>query len=1149
VALRPLGALPDNLRMPHQTPAADARRLSGSDGLCIEIYDHGSVRRIEHGPTTVNLFPGSALEPGPTNLYLRTRTAQGSIEIARLLGPSSGTRGRRVAQHRWVGVGICQGIRYAVTLQLSHQRACWFWHVNLENTNDIGSQVDVIYTQDIALAPYGSVRLNEYYVSQYVDHAPLRHDTHGWMIASRQNLATADRNPWCIIGSLRSASAFATDALQVHGLTQRGAKSGSGLMDDLPGKRLQHEHSMVALQDASVQLAAHGAVQFGFFGLVNADHRDASSASDVKFADEAIALPEAVYAPIASDVRADPATAVSSANWFSSAPPLTMLSADSTTLRSLFPGEWRHKEVDAYGNTLAFFYEQDRHVVLREKELRVLRPHGHLLRTGRAAVPDESALTSTTWMAGVFNSMLTQGHVSINRLLSTVHSYLGLFRSHGQRVFVDVGQGWRLLDVPWAFEMSPASCRWIYVHAQGVIEVRCEAHDNPHEVRLVIEVQSGPPMRCLISHHIALNGDDGSTTQPVLWSHNAGVIDVRPAVGSELQKRFPHGSFQIAAGQGTRFEQTGGDELLFLDGQSRQQPYLCVVTAPNARVELHLRGRLIGEQQIPANLHWDESAVLPRLKAIRSAGLARLGEILPWFVHNALIHYLAPRGLEQYSGGGWGTRDVTQGPVELLLALGNPAPIRDLLLRVMAAQNPDGDWPQWFMFFERERGIRAGDSHGDIVFWPVLALAQYLLASGDAGILDHRIPFFASSLEAAQTATVWEHVERALGVIRRRVISGTALAAYGHGDWNDSLQPADPSMRDHMCSAWTVTLHHQLLTTLAHALKLIGRGSEAESFESEARHVQEDFQRWLVIDRVLTGYALFESGERPRYLLHPRDDTTGVHYSSLAMIHAILEDMLTPEQAQHHLQLIRSHLSGPDGVRLFDRPMAYRGGPQQLFQRAESATFFGREIGLMYMHAHLRYAQALAHMGEADAFFHALCQANPIGLREIVPTATLRQMNCYYSSSDAAFADRYEASERYADVAAGKIALDGGWRVYSSGAGIALGLIVRRFLGVTCEHGSLVLDPVMPVEIDGLKVQMQLFGRSVEVSYSVRSPGWGVREVAMNGHAMVLAYDANPYRRGAAGRGVAGRGAARIAWSELSSVLRDDSNELSIAIG
>ena len=134
---------------------------------------------------------------------------------------------------------------------------------------------------------------------------------------------------------------------------------------------------------------------------------------------------------------------------------------------------------------------------------------------------------------------------------------------------------------------------------------------------------------------------------------------------------------------------------------------------------------------------------------VRAAGLQpaaepveRIADIVPWFTHNAFIHYLSPRGLEQYTGGGWGTRDVTQGPVELLLSAGHTAPIRDLLLRVMRAQKADGDWPQWFMFFERDRAIRAGDSHGDIVFWPVLAVAQYLIASADASVLDERVPFF-----------------------------------------------------------------------------------------------------------------------------------------------------------------------------------------------------------------------------------------------------------------------------------------------------------------------------------------------------------------------------------------------------------------------
>ena len=128
----------------------------------------------------------------------------------------------------------------------------------------------------------------------------------------------------------------------------------------------------------------------------------------------------------------------------------------------------RHDERDDEAGCSRFFHGEDRHVVLRAKELAVLRPHGHLLRTGRHLVPDESALTSTAWMGGVFHSMLTQGHVSINRCLSTVRSYLGLFRAHGLRVFVEIDGAWRLLDVPSAFEMAPDGCRWIYRHAGGL---------------------------------------------------------------------------------------------------------------------------------------------------------------------------------------------------------------------------------------------------------------------------------------------------------------------------------------------------------------------------------------------------------------------------------------------------------------------------------------------------------------------------------------------------------------------------------------------------------------------------------------------------------------------------------------------------------
>src|ERR1017187_10458658 len=215
--------------------------------------------------------------------------------------------------------------------------------------------------------------------------------------------------------------------------------------------------------------------------------------------------------------------------------------------------------------------------------------------------------------------------------------------------------------------------------------------------------------------------------------------------------------------------------------------------------------------------------------------------MVPWYTHNALVHYLSPRGLEQYSGGGGGTRGVCPGPVGMLFALGRTEPIRDLLLRVMSEQNEDGDWPQWFMFFEHERHIRAGDSDGDVVFWPLLVLAQYLDASGDEAVLDDSGPFFdPHGSETSERASIWEHAQRALSMIEKRVIAGTALAAYGHGDWNDALQPADPRLREHMCSAWTVTLHYQMLKTLAAACRRVGRDSEVERFESWANRIHAD---------------------------------------------------------------------------------------------------------------------------------------------------------------------------------------------------------------------------------------------------------------------------------------------------------------------
>jgi 1,2-beta-oligoglucan phosphorylase len=153
-------------------------RLTSRTGMSLEMSTNGSLRRFSCSGILVNLYVGNEVEGSPTNLYLRRRS--GTVEWISLLGPLSGTRFQvDEASGRVIGSGSWRGIDYSIELVPAQSATAWFWHVRLTNTTPSTQDVDLTYTQDLALAPYGGVRLNEYYISQYVDHTPLSHPHHG----------------------------------------------------------------------------------------------------------------------------------------------------------------------------------------------------------------------------------------------------------------------------------------------------------------------------------------------------------------------------------------------------------------------------------------------------------------------------------------------------------------------------------------------------------------------------------------------------------------------------------------------------------------------------------------------------------------------------------------------------------------------------------------------------------------------------------------------------------------------------------------------------------------------------------------------------------------------------------------------------------
>ena len=117
----------------------------------------------------------------------------------------------------------------------------------------------------------------------------------------------------------------------------------------------------------------------------------------------------------------------------------------------------------------------------------------------------------------------------------------------------------------------------------------------------------------------------------------------------------------------------------------------------------------------------------------------------------------------------------------------------------------------------------------------------------------------------------------------------------------------------------------------------------------------------------------------------------------------------------------------------------------EVFQRAEASTFFGREIGIMYTHAHLRYAEALARVGDADGLLPRWRWPTRSGIDRaglVRPPApvddatTRRRTRCSPTGT--------RPPTDYAGVLDGTVPLEGGWRVYSSGPGLFLRLVVEQ---------------------------------------------------------------------------------------------------------
>lgn len=1118
-------AVPSGLRFTAPAPTAGA--LVAGD-LRVELTRTGDVHAIRYGELLVSQYLPGPHDAATGGLWLR-RHRDGRVEPMPLIGARSSARFALTERSaRWMGSGL--GVRWSVTLALGPDGDLWVWRVDVTALDGAGSQVrpddrwDLVAAQDLALAPAGAALSSEPYVSHYLAHRAVDLPEVGRVVATRQTMACAPALPLVVHAIAEGAVAHLTDAIDLYGRSARLDGRAAALGDPVwTARTTQDELAMAVL--LSAPRALDRPATWHVVGVVRRDRPgDLDEAAQVVL-DRLDTARQTAQAPAA--VPTDAATpAVVGAeppapSLLLRAPLLVGDPLPDDALVALGDGRVLHPERDGAGALLSFFDGAATHVVSRAKEACVARSHGHVLKAGDDVTATDGVLSATVYAAGVFASHVVVGNTTANRFLSVQRHQLNLLHQAGLRVLVRGAAGWQLLGVPSALVMDLGGVRWVYRTGDLAVDVTstARAHDRAIEVR----VRTDRPVDVLVTADVELAGSWVAAPTP-----DGHAVVVTPSPGTDAAAHCPDLTYVLASPEGAV-----GDDGPLLDGAGPHGTGVLTVSASGtADLRVVLTGALDGVEaawaaaaplltaplDVPAELAGHRATVAALTRHLHVTGNGRLAELnalVPWFAQNALIHFLVPHGLEQYSGAAWGTRDVCQGPFELALAFDHPGTARDILLRVLAHQNPDGTLPQWFMF-DAYRERYQDEAHGDVVVWPLRALVEYVAATGDLTVLAERVPFWDDAHRAPGTVpvSVADHLRATMAYIRSHRAPGTALLSYGEGDWDDTLQPAQASMREEMASSWTVALLYQSAHDGARLLAGTAYDDLASELAAEAAGIAQEFDDRLVVDGVLAGYVVFApEGAWP--VIHPTDRRTGLRYRLIPMTRSIIAGLFTPEQAAAHEALVAEHLHYPDGVRLMDRPAPYADGVTRFFRRGEQAANIGREIGLMYTHAHIRYVEALAALGRPSVVTELL-RISPVGQHARLATSEPRQRNCYFSSSDADFPDRFTAAaqwDRLREGAADPVGVRGGWRVYSSGPGIYLRQVVQGALGLAVRPGGVLVDPVLAVQDDGTTVEIELAGRRRTVRYHV-SPGDGDVVVLGDGRTLPGSRQTLPYRAG-----------------------------------
>lgn len=454
-----------------------------------------------------------------------------------------------------------------------------------------------------------------------------------------------------------------------------------------------------------------------------------------------------------------------------------------------------------------------------------------------------------------------------------------------------------------------------------------------------------------------------------------------------------------------------------------------------------------------------------------------------WLVYQVLACRVWARSAFYQSGGAYGFRDQLQDVMALVY--GDPKETKAQILRSAARQFEEGDVQHWW---HPPSGAGVRTRITDDLFFLPLVTHHYVTVTGDAAILDERVPFLKAPVLGPQqeedfnvpaisdqTATLYEHCVRVLEHGYR--LGPHGLPLMGTGDWNDGMNKVGAHGKgESVWNGWFV------LTVLNSFAELADRRNDA----ARAAWCRE---RADGLRSALEAHAWDGQWYRRAYF----DDGTPLgsatndecQIDALPQAWSVISGVADPEHSRRAMEAVDRRLVDPAGklIRLFTPPFDK--------SKLEPGYIKGyvpgiRENGGQYTHGVTWVVLAAALQGRGDRAVELWNLLNPVNHARTAAGVAQYKVEPYVVCADVYGAPPHTGR--------------GGWTWYTGAAGWLYRVAVESILGVHVRGDSLQFAPCVPARWPGYEVTYRFRTATYHVRVdNAAGTGRGVKSVAIDG--------------------------------------------------